>query len=148
MIDRAHPVQILLVEDNATDVLIAREALKEANVPNRLYVVDNGESAVDFLQKTGLYTNVPTPNLVLLDLNIPRKSGREVLTEIKADETLRHIPIIILTTSQNEDDILYAYQNFANSYVTKPLSFREFQEVLQAIENFWMHYVHFPRRPE
>jgi CheY-like chemotaxis protein len=148
VIDRDVPIQILLVEDNSTDVLIAREALREASVPNRLYVVDNGESAIEFLRKGGRYKEVPSPNIVLLDLNIPRKSGREVLAEVKADETLRHIPIIILTTSQNEDDILFAYRNYANAYVTKPLDFHEFQAVLQAIENFWMNYVRFPRRPD
>ena len=142
-----HVVEILLVEDNETDVLIAREALKEARVVNNLHIVDNGEDAVAFLHRDPPYEDAPRPDLVLLDWNLPRRSGQEVLQDIKTNEDLKRIPVVILTTSQAEEDILKAYGLHANSYVTKPLDFDAFRRVLRAMEQFWLCVVKLPQRP-
>jgi CheY-like chemotaxis protein len=138
-------VQILLVEDSPGDVSLTREAMYGARVANELHVVGDGEAALAFLRGGPGYENRPRPDLVLLDLNLPRKSGREVLREMKADAELKHIPVIVLTTSAAEADVLQAYQLHANAYVTKPVAFAEFLETLQQLEGFWLQVVRLPR---
>jgi chemotaxis family two-component system response regulator Rcp1 len=143
----SHPmVEILLVEDNPGDVRLAREALKAGKVMNRLSVVGDGVEAMDFLHQVGPYINAPRPDVVLLDLNLPRKDGREVLDEMKSDPDLRRIPVVVLTTSKAEQDILRSYDLHANCYITKPVELDRFVEVVQAIENFWMTIVKLPPR--
>jgi len=139
------PVDILLVEDSPTDVLLAREALEHAKVLNTLHVVDDGVEALEFLRARGKYSGAARPDLVLLDLNLPRKDGREVLAEIKADPSLKLIPVVVLTTSKAEEDILRAYGLHANCYVTKPVDFDQFTNVVKAIENFWFTVVSLPQ---
>ena len=139
-----HPVEILLVEDNAGDVRLTMEALKEAKVRNRLHVARDGVEAMAFLRQQGEYADAPRPDVILLDLNMPRKNGREVLAEVKADEDLRRIPVVILTISQAEEDILKAYDLHANCYITKPVDLNQFLAVVQAIENFWLTIVKLP----
>lgn len=138
------PVEILLVEDNQPDVELTMEALEENKVRNNLHVVSDGEAAMDFLFKRAPYTGVPRPDLILLDLNLPRKDGREVLAEVKSDAGLKTIPVVILTTSQAEEDILRSYQLQANCYVTKPVKLSEFIKVVQSIDNFWLSIVELP----
>ena len=138
------PVEILLVEDNQPDVELTMEALEENKVRNNLHVVSDGEAAMDFLYKRAPYTDVPRPDLILLDLNLPRKDGREVLAEVKSDESLKLIPVVILTTSQAEEDILRSYQLQANCYVTKPVKLSEFIKVVRSIDNFWLSIVELP----
>ncbi len=139
------PIEVLLVEDNPADVRLTIEALKDAKVSNRLHVVDDGVAAMDFLRRVGRYADVPRPDLVLLDLNLPKKDGREVLNEIKTDEELLHIPVVVLTTSQAEQDILSSYRLQANAYVTKPVDLDQFLKVVRTIEEFWLEIVKFPR---
>jgi chemotaxis family two-component system response regulator Rcp1 len=139
-------VEILLVEDNPGDVRLAREALQAAKVMNRLSVVGDGVEAMDFLHQVGPYVNAPRPDVVLLDLNLPRKDGREVLDEMKNDPELRRIPVVVLTTSKAEQDVLRSYDLHANCYITKPVELDRFVEVVQAIENFWMTIVKLPPR--
>lgn len=130
------PLEVLLVEDNPADVRLTIEALKDAKVPTRLHVARDGVEAIRLLRDdTGL---VPRPHLILLDLNLPRKDGREVLAEVKKDETLRHIPVVILTTSQAEQDILQSYRLGANAFVTKPVEIDHFFEVVRSMEHFWL----------
>lgn len=138
------PVEILLVEDNQPDVELTQEALEENKVRNNLHVVADGEMAMDFLYRRGDFAGVPRPDLILLDLNLPRKDGREVLAEVKADADLKTIPVVILTTSQAEEDILKSYQLQANCYVTKPVKLSEFVKVVQSIDNFWLSIVELP----
>jgi two-component system response regulator len=138
------PAEILLVEDSPTDVLLAREALEHAKVLNTLHVVSDGVEAMAFLRREAPYENVPRPDLVLLDLNLPRKDGREVLAEVKNDENLKRIPIVVLTTSRAEEDIFKAYGLHANCYVTKPVDFDQFADVVKMIENFWFTVVSLP----
>jgi two-component system, chemotaxis family, response regulator Rcp1 len=138
------PVEILLVEDSPTDVLVAREALAEAKVLNNLHVVDNGVEAMAFLRHEGQYATVPRPDLILLDLNLPRKDGREVLAEVKLDESLRLIPVVVLTTSKDEQDILKAYGLHANCYIVKPVDFEQFAAIVRSIEHFWFTVVTYP----
>ncbi len=140
----AMPIEILLIEDSAADVRLTMEALKEAKVANRLSVVDDGVKAIDFLYRRGAYADAPMPDLILLDLNLPRKDGREVLAEIKADVNLRRIPVVVLTTSHAEEDILRAYDLHANCYITKPVDFDQFMVVVQTIEDFWLTVVKLP----
>lgn len=140
------PVEILLVEDNQPDVELTQEALAENKVRNNLHVVTDGEAAMEFLRGEGSYSNVPRPDLILLDLNLPRKDGREVLAEIKADAELKTIPVVILTTSQAEEDILRSYELQANCYVTKPVKLSEFIKVVQSIDHFWLSIVELPSR--
>ena len=142
----ATPIEILLVEDSAADVRLTIEALKEAKMANRLTVVDDGVKAMDFLYRRGGHAGAPRPDLILLDLNLPRKDGREVLAEIKANSDLRRIPIVVLTTSSAEEDILNAYDLHANCYITKPVDFRQFMVVVKAIEDFWLTIVKLPDR--
>jgi two-component system, chemotaxis family, response regulator Rcp1 len=138
------PIEILLVEDNPGDVRLTTEAFKDGKVHNNLNVVWDGVEALAFLRKEGKYANAVRPDLVLLDLNLPRKDGRQVLEEIKADPKLRRIPVVILTTSQAEEDILKAYNYNANCYINKPIGFDEFMKVVQSIENFWLTIVKLP----
>jgi CheY-like chemotaxis protein len=139
------PVVILLVEDNPGDVRLTREALKEGKMSNRLSVVGDGVEALNFLRREGKYSDAPRPDIVLLDLNLPKKDGREVLAEIKADENLRRIPVVVLTTSQAEQDILKVYNLHANCYITKPVDLDQFIKVIHHIEDFWLTIVKLPR---
>jgi CheY-like chemotaxis protein len=138
------PIEILLVEDNAGDARLAMEALREAKVNNNLHWVSDGVEAVAFLRRQGRHEAAPRPDLVLLDLNLPRKDGREVLTEIKGDECLRRIPVVILTTSQAEEDIAKAYHLNANCYITKPVDLEQFMRVIRTIKDFWLTVVKLP----
>lgn len=145
-----HPIEILLVEDNPGDVRLTREALNEGKVHNNLNVTKDGEEAMAYLRKEGVYHRATCPDLILLDLNLPKMDGREVLAAIKADESLRRIPVVILTTSHDEADILKTYDLHANCYITKPVDLTQFLAVVQAIEDFWFTVVklphHDPRR--
>ena len=138
------PIDILLVEDSPADVRLTREALKEAKVVNMLHVAQDGIEALDFLRKQGEYAGTPTPDLILLDLNLPKKDGREVLAEIKRDENLKRIPVVVLTTSRAEEDVVRSYNLHANAYVTKPVDLKQFLEVIRAIEAFWLAVVTLP----
>ena len=140
------PIEILLVEDNPGDAELTREALNSATVSNRLSVVDDGAEAVDFLLRRGKFADAPRPDIILLDLNLPKKDGREVLSEIKANKDLSEIPVVVLTTSQAEEDILRAYQLHANCYITKPVDFSNFLRVVSMIEDFWLSTVKLPTR--
>ena len=139
------PIEILLVEDNPGDVRLTIEALKEARVLNNLNVVSDGVDALAFLRRQGPYEKVPRPDLIFLDLNLPRKDGREVLSEIKQDHSLRRIPVVVLTTSQAEQDVLRSYDLHANCYITKPVDLDQFLEVVHSIEGFWLTIVKLPR---
>ncbi len=138
------PVDILLVEDSPTDVILAQEALEHAKVLNKLHVVSDGVEALDFLRRAAPFEDAIRPDLILLDLNLPRKDGREVLSEIKEDEDLKRIPVVVLTTSKAEEDILRAYGLHANCYVSKPVDFEQFAHVVRAIETFWFSIVLLP----
>lgn len=140
------PVEILLVEDSPTDALLAQEALRGGKVRNNVHLVEDGEEALAFLHRDDPYAHVPRPDLILLDLNLPRKDGREVLAEIKADPNLKVIPVVVLTTSQDEEDVLKAYGLYANCYITKPVDFQQFIEIVRSIEHFWFAVVTLPRR--
>ncbi len=137
-------IEILLVEDDPGDVRLTQEALKTAKVLNRLSVVNDGVDAMAFLRRQGKHSDAPCPDLVLLDLNLPRKDGRAVLAEIKTDPDLKHIPVVVLTTSQDERDILHAYNAYANCYITKPVDLKQFLAVVEAIDNFWLTIVKLP----
>ncbi len=141
---RKRAVRILLVEDNPADIRLTREALHEAKVRNELYSVTDGIEAMQFLHRQGRYDAAPRPDMILLDLNMPRKSGREVLCEIKQDPRLRAIPVIVLTTSQAEQDILDVYDAHGNCFVTKPLDLDRFIEVIESFEQFWLTLVRLP----
>ena len=138
------PIELLLVEDSEPDVRLTMEALKEAKVKNRLWVVEDGVEAMAFLRQQDGHVDAPRPDLILLDLNLPRKDGREVLREIKNDESLKRIPVVILTTSRSEEDVLRAYDLHANCYITKPVDFTRFMEVVKSIEDFWLTVVKLP----
>jgi chemotaxis family two-component system response regulator Rcp1 len=138
------PIQILLVEDNPGDVRLAAEALRYLKVRNQLHVVQDGVEAMAFLRREGEYVGIPRPDLVLLDLNLPRKDGREVLSEIKLDPDLKRIPVVILTSSAADQDILHAYNLYANCYITKPLDLEQFLRVIRSIEDFWLAVVKLP----
>jgi chemotaxis family two-component system response regulator Rcp1 len=140
----AAPIEILLVEDSDADVRLTIEAMKDAKVANRLSVVEDGVKAVEFLQRKGAYADAPAPDLILLDLNLPRKDGREVLQEIKADPVLRRIPVVVLTTSHAEEDIFKAYDLHANCYITKPVDFDQFMKIVHTLEDFWLVAVKLP----
>jgi len=142
----ARPVEILLVEDNPGDVRLTMEALKEGKLSNGLHVVEDGVEALAFLRKEGKYTQAPHPDLILLDLNLPKKDGREVLAEIKEDPDLKRIPVVILTTSKAEEDILRTYDLHANCYVTKPVELEQFMTIVKLIEEFWLTIVKLPPR--
>jgi two-component system, chemotaxis family, response regulator Rcp1 len=139
------PIEILLVEDNPGDVDLTREALENGKLHNNLHVVSDGEAAMAFLRREGKYAGAPRPGLVLLDLNLPRKNGREVLAEIKSDANLMRIPVAILTTSSSDEDIFKSYNLHANCYITKPIEMTHFVKVVQAIEEFWLTIVELPK---
>jgi two-component system, chemotaxis family, response regulator Rcp1 len=140
----AELIEILLVEDNPGDVRLTIEALKEAKVLNNLSVASDGVEALAFLHRQGRYCDVHRPDLIFLDLNLPRKDGREVLAEIKQDSSLRRIPVVVLTTSQAEQDVLRSYDLHANCYITKPLDLDQFMDVIHSIEGFWLTIVKLP----
>jgi two-component system, chemotaxis family, response regulator Rcp1 len=137
-------IEILLVEDSPDDIVLTTDALRDGKVRNRVSVVEDGEEAMAFLRRQGSNTAAPRPDLILLDLNLPRKSGREVLAEIKADPDLKRIPVVIMTTSSDEKDVLQAYNCNANCYVTKPVDLDQFIGVVKSIENFWLTVVKLP----
>ncbi len=139
-------IEILLVEDNPGDVDLAREALEGSKMCNALRVVGDGEAAMAYLRREGKYADAPRPDLILLDLNLPKKDGREVLAEIKADEDLKRIPVVILTTSRDEEDVMKTYNLHANCYITKPIDFSQFFKVVKTIEEFWLGMVVLPPR--
>ena len=141
----AASVSVLLVEDDPGDVLMTREAFEDYAVANTLHVVGDGVEAMAFLRREGAYADAPTPDLVLLDLNLPRMDGREVLAAIKNDDVLRQIPVVVLTTSEAEEDVLRSYQLHANAYVTKPVDFQQFIDVVRAIDDFFVTVVRRPR---
>jgi two-component system response regulator len=138
------PAEILLVEDSPSDVLMTRQALENAKLLNNLHVVEDGVEAMEYLRNKGRFAAAPRPHLILLDLNLPKKSGREVLAEIKADPGLKMIPVVVLTTSKAEEDVLQSYGLHANCYVTKPVEFGSFAAVIQSIEKFWFTVVTLP----
>ena len=140
----APPVEILLVEDNPGDVRLTREALREGKVYNNLHWAKDGVEALEFLRQEGKYAAAPRPDIILLDLNLPKKDGREVLQEIKSDETLRRIPVVVLTTSKAEEDVLRSYNLHANCYVTKPVDLEKFIVVVKSIDVFWLTVVTLP----
>jgi CheY-like chemotaxis protein len=139
-------IEVLLVEDDPGDVLMTQEAFADNQVSNNLHVVADGVAAMEFLRKTGEYVSAPTPDLVLLDLNLPRMDGREVLAAVKSDPALWQIPVVVLTTSELEDDVLRSYELHANAYVTKPVDFDRFVEVVRQIDGFFVGVVRLPRR--
>jgi two-component system, chemotaxis family, response regulator Rcp1 len=138
------PAEILLVEDSPTDVLMTQEAFEQARLLINLHVVEDGVEAIAFLRKAGSYGNAPRPDIILLDWNLPKKDGREVLTEVKADPELKAIPIVVLTTSQADRDIVTAYGLHANCYITKPVNFKNFTQVIREVGNFWLTVVALP----
>jgi len=139
------PAEVLLVEDNPGDARLTQEALKEGKVLNVVHVASDGEEALKFLHREGPFADMPRPDLILLDLNLPKKDGRQVLAEIKADPDLMRIPVVILTTSKAEEDILRTYNLHANCYITKPVDLEQFLNVVQSIEDFWLAVVQLPR---
>jgi chemotaxis family two-component system response regulator Rcp1 len=141
----AAAIEILLVEDKPGDVRLTQEALRDAKVRNNVHVAADGVEAMAFLRNEGRHARTPRPDVILLDLNLPRKSGREVLDEIKQDDRLKHIPVVILTTSQAEQDVLQSYRLRANAYVTKPLDLEQFLKVVKSIEQFWLEIVKLAR---
>jgi two-component system, chemotaxis family, response regulator Rcp1 len=144
--EACRPIEILMVEDNPGDVRLTVEALKEGKVRNNFHTVEDGVEALAFLRRQGPYADAPRPDLVLLDLNLPKKTGREVLAEIKQDPELKRIPVVILTVSQAEQDILKSYNLHANCYITKPVDLDQFLAVVKSIENFWLSVVMLPPR--
>ena len=140
----ANPINILLVEDNPADARLIKEVFKDTKTKNRLYVVKDGVEAMAFLNQELEYVDIPRPDVILLDLNLPRKDGREVLKELKEDTVLKRVPIVILTTSSAEEDIIRTYNNHANCYITKPVDFDQFLKVINSIEDFWLSVVKLP----
>ena len=138
------PVEILLVEDNEGDVGLVEEVFEDAKIRNTLHVAEDGEEAMLFLNKEKPFNKAPTPDIILLDLNLPQKDGREVLEEIKTDDKLKRIPVVVLTTSKAEEDIVRSYDLHANSYITKPVDFDQFIRVIKSIEDFWLEVVRLP----
>lgn len=138
------PVEILLVEDNPVDVMLTQETMKHVKIANNLHVTVDGEDALEFLRRKGKYAVAVRPDIILLDLNLPKKDGREVLAEIKADADLRSIPVVVLTTSDSDEDILKSYQLYANCYITKPVNMTQFTKVVKSIEDFWFTIVKLP----
>jgi CheY-like chemotaxis protein len=139
------PAEILLVEDSPGDIRLTKEALKESRISNHLHIVTDGIEATNFLMKVGEFKNAPTPDLILLDLNLPKKNGFEVLKEIKENDDLKIIPVVILTTSESEKDILQSYQLHVNCFVSKPVEFDAFFNVIRTIEDFWFTIVKLPK---
>jgi len=141
----ARPIEILLVEDSPSDAQLAIEALQTAKIANRPNHVEDGVEAMRFVRRQGPYQDAPRPDLILLDLNLPRKDGREVLEELKQDPDLRTIPVVVLTTSRSEQDVLRSYKLHANCYITKPVDFTQFMDVVRSIEHFWLTVVTLPK---
>lgn len=144
MSSKSRTFEILLVEDNPADARLAREALKEGRTTNNLHVVEDGVAAMSFLRRQGGYADAPSPDLVLLDLNLPKKNGREVLQEIKQDERLRLIPVVVLSTSEAEEDIVRSYELHANCYVTKPADLDDYLAAVHQIDSFWLQIAKLP----
>jgi CheY-like chemotaxis protein len=144
MMNNDQPIEILLVEDNPGDVRLTLEVMKDARVRNHMSMVKDGVEALAFLRREGDFADAPRPDLILLDLNLPKKDGREVLADIKADPTLRRIPVVVLTVSKDEEDILKSYDLYANCYVTKPINMEQFIAVVRSIEDFWLTIVKLP----
>jgi CheY-like chemotaxis protein len=142
---RTRPVEILLVEDSPGDVRLTQECLREARIANTLHVVGDGEEALEFLRREGRFSGMVRPDLILLDLNLPRMDGRELLAVIKRDEQLRRIPVVVLTVSRDEADILKTYDLHANCYIVKPMDFAQFLKVVRSIEDFWLTVVRLPK---
>ncbi|MGA2171809.1 MAG: response regulator [Sedimentisphaerales bacterium] len=145
-LSESKPIEILLVEDSPSDATLTIEALEAGKVANRLNLVEDGEEAIAYLRQQGKYANTTRPDLIMLDLNLPKKDGREVLAEIKNDPDLKIIPVIVLTTSSSDKDILQSYRFNANCYITKPVDFVRFIEVVKSIENFWLTVVTLPKK--
>jgi len=141
-------IHILLVEDNEGDILLTKEAFEEAKILTKLTIVRDGKEAMDFLNKEGKYSNADMPDMLLLDVNLPKKNGHEVLRYIKGNETLKHIPVIMLTTSSSPKDIDLSYNNYANCFITKPVDVNEFIGVIATIENFWISIVKLPTKKD
>lgn len=137
-------IDILLAEDNPTDVLLTEEAIQEVQLNVNLHVVNDGEEALRWLKKEGIYAEKPTPDLILLDLNMPRMDGREFLRLVKSDQEFRKIPVVILTTSHAEEDVVQSYELHANCFITKPVDFEKFVQVVKSIEDFWLSIVRLP----
>ncbi len=142
--NEVRPVDILLVEDNPGDVRLTKEALKDAKVLNEIFVARDGVEALEFLHRKGRFSKVPLPDLILLDLNLPKKDGREVLAEIKEDPILKHIPVVVLTTSKADEDIVKTYNLHANAYITKPVDLARFAEIIHVLNEFWFTIVKLP----
>jgi CheY-like chemotaxis protein len=140
------PIEILLVEDNEPDILLTQEAFEDARIANNLHVTRDGVEAMAFLRRQPPFGHATMPDVVLLDINMPRKSGLEVLEEMKADAQLMHIPVVVLTTSQADEDILRSYQNHASSYIVKPVGFENFYQAIRAFETYWLSFVRLPPR--
>ncbi len=145
MVFPGKPVEVLLIEDNPGDVRLTKEAFREGKVINNLHVAVDGEEAMQFVRREGKFQDVPRPDLILLDLNLPKKDGREVLEEIKSDDDLKCIPVVILTTSRSEEDIIRTYNSHANCYITKPVDLNQFLNVVESIEDFWVTMVKLPK---
>jgi Response regulator containing a CheY-like receiver domain and an HTH DNA-binding domain len=143
-ITAAKPIEILLVEDSRGDIGLIEEVFEEAKIRNNLHIAEDGEEAILFLNKQGQFLEAPRPDIILLDLNLPKKDGREVLQEVKEDDNLRNIPIVVLTTSKAEEDILKSYNLHANAYIAKPVDFDQFIKVIKSIEDFWLQVVKLP----
>lgn len=144
MQNNTRSIEILLVEDNPGDARLTLECMREAKVRNRMHVVEDGVEAMEFLRRQGRFGDAPRPDLILLDLNLPRKDGRAVLAEVKADPDLKRIPVVILTTSRAEEDVLRAYDLHANCYVTKPVDLAQFMKIVALIDDFWVNVVTLP----
>jgi len=145
---KVETIDILLVEDNPGDVRLTKEALKDAKVLNEVYVVQDGVEAMQFLHREESFSNMPTPDLILLDLNLPKKDGREVLAEIKQDPKLKRIPVVILTTSKSDEDIIKTYNLHANAYITKPVDLNRFIDIIHTLEEFWFSIVRLPPKEQ
>ena len=145
--DQGRPIEILLVEDSPSDTDLTVEALQDFKVRNHVSIVEDGVKAMQFLRRQGPYADAPRPDMIMLDLNLPRKDGREVLAEIKHDDHLKTIPIVVLTTSRADQDVLRAYELNANCYINKPVDFNQFLEVVRSIESFWLFVVTLPPAP-
>ncbi|RPJ67752.1 MAG: response regulator [Alphaproteobacteria bacterium] len=142
----AKPIEILLVEDSKGDIGLIEEIFEEAKIRNNLHIAEDGEEAILFLNNQGQFSGAPRPDIILLDLNLPKKDGREVLQEVKGDDNLKNIPIVVLTTSKAEEDILRSYNLHANAYITKPVDFNQFIRVIKSIEDFWLQVVKLPSK--
>jgi len=141
---QASRFEILLVEDNPGDVLLTQEAFREGRLAHRLWIAGDGEEALDFLRKLGKFSNAPRPDLILLDLNLPKRDGRQVLEDLKSDPALRQIPVVVLTTSEAEQDVWSAYKHHANCYLTKPIQMDDFLRKMRCVETFWLTVVRLP----